>query len=249
MTTNHTAKVISTIQICVSILAVAILSWIGYVMYISDDSLFIILEVVPKLTIVLTALVPSIVLRVKHQSEAVEGALIPLFLLFTTMESFVIVPSFYDYFGTYMVSYFVSVTLMRSIFLSAAVSLFFAAILNLQRDSMAKMSLYITFAILASVLISALIPVDELNPSGNRHNHFFTLCVLTVLILANITYFLAFLKDRESYKIKRFLTFFFISIGQFLIMLSNSFLVTNITGMAMMAVGALMLCLVGPDGY
>ncbi len=249
MTTNHTAKVISTIQICVSILAVAILSWIGYVMYISDDSLFIILEVVPKLTIVLTTLVPAIVLRVKHQSEAVEGALIPLFLLFTTMESLVIVPSFYDYFGTYMVSYYVCVTIMRGIFMSAAVSLFFAAILNLQRDSMSKMSLYISFAILASFLIGFIIPVDELNPSENTHNQFFTVCVLTVLILANITYLLAFLKDRESYKIKRFLTFLFLSIGQFLIMLSNSFLVTNITGMAMMAIGALMLCLVGPDGY
>ena len=70
-----------------------------------------------------------------------------------------------------------------------------------------------------------------------------------MLILANITYFLAFLRDREVYKIKRFLTFLFISIGQFMIMLSNSFLITNIIGMVMMAIGALMLCLVGPDGY
>ena len=223
-----------------SILAVAILSWMGYVMYISDDSLFIFLEVIPKLTIVLTTLVPSIVLRVKHQSEAVEGALIPLFLLFTTMESLVIVPSFYDYFGTYMISYYVSVTIMRGIFLSAAVSLFFAAIINLQRDSM---------SVIASFMVAFLIPVDELNPSGNRHNQFFTMCVLVVLILANITYFLAFLRDREVYKIKRFLTFLFISIGQFMIMLSNSFLITNIIGMVMMAIGALMLCLVGPDGY
>ena len=232
-----------------SILAVAILSWMGYVMYISDDSLFIFLEVIPKLTIVLTTLVPSIVLRVKHQSEAVEGALIPLFLLFTTMESLVIVPSYYDYIGTYMISYYVSVTIMRGIFLSAAVSLFFAAIINLQRDSMSKMSLYITFSVIASFMVAFLIPVDELNPSGNRHNQFFTMCVLVVLILANITYFLAFLRDREVYKIKRFLTFLFISIGQFMIMLSNSFLITNIIGMVMMAIGALMLCLVGPDGY
>ena len=102
MTSNNTTKIISTIQICISILVFVMLALMGYVLFNVGDTIFIYLEIFPKLILVLSALIPSIVLRVRHQSEAVEGALIPMFLLFITMEAFAILPSFYDYYGIYM---------------------------------------------------------------------------------------------------------------------------------------------------
>lgn len=249
MTSNNTTKIISTIQICASIFVVVMLALMGYALYNAKDFVFIFLEILPKLILVLSALIPSIVLRVRHQSEAVEGALIPMFLLFITLEAFTILPAFYDYYGIYIVSYYVSTSLTRGFMLSAAMSLLFGSILNLQSDSIARMNIYVLISVIASFIISFIIPVDELNPEYNYHNTFFTITLLLVIILADITYFLAFLKTREIYKIKRFLTCLFLSIGQFLIILSNSYVITNIVGMVFCLTGALMLCLVSPDGY
>ena len=249
MTSNNTTKIISTIQICISILVFVMLALMGYVLFNVGDTIFIYLEIFPKLILVLSALIPSIVLRVGHQSEAVEGALIPMFLLFITMEAFAILPSFYDYYGIYIISYYISTCITRSFMLSAAMSLLFASILNLQSESISKMNIYVLFGIISSIIISFIMPVDEINPQNNVHTIFFTMTVLIIFILADITYFFAFLKNRESYKIKRFLTLFFLSTGQFLIILSNDYITTNIVGMVLSITGALMLCLVSPDGY
>ncbi len=245
MTSNNTTKIISTIQICISILVFVMLALMGYVLFNVGDTIFIYLEIFPKLILVLSALIPSIVLRVRHQSEAVEGALI----LFITMEAFAILPSFYDYYGIYIISYYISTCITRSFMLSAAMSLLFASILNLQSESISKMNIYVLFGIISSIIISFIMPVDEINPQNNVHTIFFTMTVLIIFILADITYFFAFLKNRESYKIKRFLTLFFLSTGQFLIILSNDYITTNIVGMVLSITGALMLCLVSPDGY
>ena len=249
MTSNNNTKIISTIQICASIFVVVMLALMGYALYTAGDFVFIFLEILPKLILVLSALIPSIVLRVRHQSEAVEGALIPMFLLFITLEAFAIFPAFYDYYGIYIVSNYISTCLTRGFMLSAAMSLFLASILNLQSDSIAKMNIYVFISIIASFSVSFIIPLDELNPEYNYHNSFFMITLLLIIILADITYFLAFLKSREIYKIKRFLTCLFLSVGQFLIILSNSYVVTNIVGMVFCLTGALMLCLVSPDGY
>ena len=249
MTSNSNTKIISTIQLCSSIIVVVILGLMGYALYNAGDYLFIYLEILPKLVLVLSALVPSIVLRVRHQSEAVEGSLIPLFLLFITLETFTILPAFYDYYGIYIVSYYLSSTLTRGFMLSAAMSLLFGSILNLQSDSISRINIYVFISIVASFIVSFIIPVDELNPNKNYHNIFFTITLLILIILANATYLLAFLKTRELYKIKRFLTCFFLSIGQFLILLSNNYAITNIFGMIFCITGAIMLCIVSPDGY
>ena len=182
MTSNSNTKIISTIQLCSSILVVVILGLMGYALYNAGDYLFIYLEILPKLVLVLSALVPSIVLRVRHQSEAVEGSLIPLFLLFITLETFTILPAFYDYYGIYIVSYYLSSTLTRGFMLSAAMSLLFGSILNLQSDSISRINIYVFISIVASFIVSFIIPVDELNPNKNYHNIFFTITLLILII-------------------------------------------------------------------
>ena len=188
MTSNSNTKIISTIQLCSSILVVVILGLMGYALYNAGDYLFIYLEILPKLVLVLSALVPSIVLRVRHQSAAVEGSLIPLFLLFITLETFTILPAFYDYYGIYIVSYYLSSTLTRGFMLSAAMSLLFGSILNLQSDSISRINIYVFISIVASFIVSFIIPVDELNPNKNYHNIFFTITLLILILLANATY-------------------------------------------------------------
>ena len=72
---------------------------------------------------------------------------------------------------------------------------------------------------------------------------------MMVLICAVSTYLVSFISDRESYHLKRFLTFLLLSTGDFLIVTLDGNLTASIVGTLLFTLGAILLSIVSPKGY
>ena len=103
---------------------------------------------------------------------------------------------------------------------------------------------------LISVLIIACIIPSNSNPDiKNVHDSVFNMLVFLILAAAVLTYLVSFIADKETYHLKRFLTFLFLSAGDYLIMTFDGDTAVSLTGTLFFLTGAVMLSAVSPKGY
>lgn len=206
------------------------------------------LDIFPEMVIVLGTLVPSLVLRLKHRSQAPEGSLLPLFLLFLSLQATNMVPTIGWAVGINYFSVSWLTRIERFIMLSTYVILLYASIQNMKNVNTTKQGAYVGLSLAACFVIASIIPSSSVQGAWSRHDAVFWMMVFLVAAAAVLTYLMAFVNDKESYHLNRFLTFLFITAGDLAIMASGS-LSARIAGTSLFAIGVVMLCVVSPKGY
>lgn len=247
MNDKNTSKLISSVQIIVSA-ALAVLITSGMVLA-DGHVLDLVSGIFPEMALTLGTLIPVLILRVKHRSQVPEGYLLPLFLLMISLQSIRILPGILDYSGIKILSTSMIVILERFFFMSSYTVLLFAAIQNMKSMGSSKTGLNITFALVGVFTISYIMPINTSGEQSVFHEAIFNMMVFLVMLCALATYLVCFVSDRESYHIKRFLTFLFFSVGNYLIITCDRNLSASITGTVLFVIGAIMLSAVSPKGY
>ena len=223
MNATRASRLISTIQILVSsILTLMII--IGIFLTYKAGRQYVpgmLMEIYPEMTIILGTLIPVLILRIKHRSQVAEGYLLPSKV--AIMERFF-----------FMASYAV---------------LLFASIQNMKNVSTARTGVNIVFSLIAVFVVAYIIPTSSVDGLDNVHDIVFDMLVLLILLSGVATYLVSFISDRESYHMKRFFTFLFISLGDYLIMIGNGSFSLSLSGTILFVIGAVMLSIVSPKGY
>ena len=251
MNATRTSRLISTIQILVSsVLTVLIV--VGIFLAFDAGAQYVpgmLKEIYPEMTIILGTLIPILILRIKHRSQVAEGYLLPLFLLLLSLQTTRMLPSILAYSGMEMVSPLHITIMERFFFMSTYAVLLFASIQNMKNVNTSKTGLNIVFSLIAVFVVSYIIPTSSVDGLANVHEAVFDMMVLLILLGGVSTYLVSFISDRESYHIKRFFTFLFISLGDYLIMVGDGDFATSLSGTILFLIGAVMLSIVSPKGY
>lgn len=248
MNATRASRLISTIQILVSsILTLMIV--IGIFLTYKAGRQYVpgmLMEIYPEMTIILGTLIPVLILRIKHRSQVAEGYLLPLFLLLLSLQTTRMLPSILDYSGMDIISVAV---MERFFFMASYAVLLFASIQNMKNVSTARTGVNIVFSLIAVFVVAYIIPTSSVDGLDNVHDIVFDMLVLLMLLSGVATYLVSFISDRESYHMKRFFTFLFISLGDYLIMIGNGSFSLSLSGTILFVIGAVMLSIVSPKGY
>ncbi|MCR5731728.1 MAG: hypothetical protein K6G51_02145 [Sphaerochaetaceae bacterium] len=243
-------NLISILQVLSSLL----MSWLlGYTLMSSIDNdlsnhLEILTGFFPLFLLLILTVFPIFILRLKHRVAAAEGPLLPLYLFFITMSSASFLPRIEDYIGITIFSFVFVQRLSFFFLLSTEIVLFFASLVNYDNGKNLKHSnMYTTLGLLTTFVLSATIPLNSNYNVANSHSTGLLFIAIAIMLLALLTYFANFLKDKESYALKRFITFVFLSIGHIVIL--TGIFPFSIFGLILYTVGILMLCFVSPNGY
>lgn len=251
MNATRASRLISTIQILVSsILTLMIV--IGIFLTYKAGRQYVpgmLMEIYPEMTIILGTLIPVLILRIKHRSQVAEGYLLPLFLLLLSLQTTRMLPSILDYSGMDIISYSKVAVMERFFFMASYAVLLFASIQNMKNVSTARTGVNIVFSLIAVFVVAYIIPTSSVDGLNNVHDIVFDMLVLLILLSGVATYLVSFISDRESYHMKRFFTFLFISLGDYLIMIGNGSFSLSLSGTILFVIGAVMLSIVSPKGY
>ena len=251
MNANKASKLLSTIQVLVSsILAAFITTGLVYTgRQGSQAMLRFIMDLFPEISIILGTLVPALVLRIKHRSQVAEGYLLPLFLLFLSLQTSRILPTVASFMDVDYLSYTHMRILSRFLFMSSFTILLYASMLNMKGANTSRTGINVTFSLITVFIISYIIPTNSVPDLPNRHDFIFYFLTSLIAIAALATYFVSFINDKEPYHLKRFFTFLFMSVGDFLIITVDANIVATTIGAVFFIIGAIMLCMVSPKGY
>ena len=251
MNANRTSRIISTIQILVSsLLTVMIITGLVLANQAGPGyAVGLLLGIFPEVALILGSFIPVLILRIKHRSQVAEGYLLPLFLLMLSLQTSRIIPSLMSFSGVAIISMTWIVILQRFFFIGTFTVLLYAAIQNMKNINTSKTGSNVAFSLIAAVVVSYIIPVNSTGIQSPFHDAIFNLLVLMIMLSAVMTYLISFVSDRESYHLKRFLTFLFISMGDFMIIVGDMDLAASAIGTGLFVTGAIMLSVVSPKGY
>ena len=251
MNANRTSRIISTIQILVSsLLTVMIITGLVLANQAGPGyAVGLLLGIFPEVALILGSFIPVLILRIKHRSQVAEGYLLPLFLLLLSLQTTRMLPSILDYSGMDIISYSKVAVMERFFFMASYAVLLFASIQNMKNVSTARTGVNIVFSLTAVFVVAYIIPTSSVDGLDNVHDIVFDMLVLLILLSGVATYLVSFISDRESYHMKRFFTFLFISLGDYLIMIGNGSFSLSLSGTILFVIGAVMLSIVSPKGY
>lgn len=250
MNANKASKAISMIQILVSS-ALTILIIAGLFLAYGTGGRYVGLllsNIFPEMTIILGTLIPVLILRIKHRSQVAEGYLLPLFLLLVSLQTARMLPVIVAYTPLTALSMTWITIFERFFFMGSFTVLLYAAIQNMKNVNTSRTGLNVVFSLVAVFVISYITPVSGTG-AVNYHEYVFNFLVFLILMAGVTTYLVNFISSRESYHLKRFFTFFFISIGDFMIITGDQNLIVSCTGTCFFIIGAAMLSAVSPKGY
>ncbi len=251
MNAAKTSKLLSSIQVLVtSILALFILGGF-YLAYNAgrDNLIAYILNIFPEIAIIFGTLTPALILRIKHRSQVPEGYLLPLFLLFLSLQTTRMMPEIFQYLNISLISIPRLTIAKRFFFMSSYVILLFAAVQNMKNVSTSKTGGYVVISLISVLLIACIMPSNSNQDLHNLHDSVFHMLVFLLLSAAVLTYLVSFISDKETYHLNRFFTFLFLSVGDYLIMTFDGDSAMSLTGTIFFLAGAVMLSAVSPKGY
>ena len=252
MNANKTSRLISTIQFLVSSF-LTILLIAGFILAYTQrgtEGLKLLLgNVFPEIAIILGSFIPVLVLRIKHRSQVAEGYLLPLFLLFLSLQTTRMFPHLLRFSDSNIISYNDITILGRFFFMASYTVLLFASIQNMKNVSTSRTGVNVSFSLVACFIVSYIVPRSSVPFQSGVHETVFNFLVLIILLSAVLTYLVSFLADKETYHLNRFFTFLFISLGDFLIITNQGNQPVLLAGTVLFIIGAVMLSAVSPKGY
>ena len=133
--------------------------------------------------------------------------------------------------------------------MASYVVLLFAATQNMKNINTSKTGGYVVISLISVLIIACIIPSNSNPDIKNVHDSVFNMLVFLILAAAVLTYLVSFIADKETYHLKRFLTFLFLSAGDYLIMTFDGDIAVSLTGTLFFLTGAVMLSAVSPKGY
>ena len=251
MNAAKTAKLLSSIQVLVSSVLALFIAGGLYLAYRagSGNILSYIQNIFPEIAIIFGTLTPALILRIKHRSQVPEGYLLPLFLLLLSLQTTRIMPEIFQYTNISLISLPRLEAGEHFFFMASYVVLLFAATQNMKNINTSKTGGYVVISLISVLIIASIIPSNSNPDIKNVHDSVFNMLVFLILAAAVLTYLVSFIADKETYHLKRFLTFLFLSAGDYLIMTFDGDTAVSLTGTLFFLTGAVMLSAVSPKGY
>lgn len=251
MNAAKTSKLLSSIQVLVSSVLALFIAGGLYLAYRagSGNILSYIQNIFPEIAIIFGTLTPALILRIKHRSQVPEGYLLPLFLLLLSLQTTRIMPEIFQYTNISLISLPRLEAGEHFFFMASYVVLLFAATQNMKNINTSKTGGYVVISLISVLIIACIIPSNSNPDIKNVHDSVFNMLVFLILAAAVLTYLVSFIADKETYHLKRFLTFLFLSAGDYLIMTFDGDIAVSLTGTLFFLTGAVMLSAVSPKGY
>ena len=251
MNAAKTSKLLSSIQVLVSSVLALFIAGGLYLAYKagSGNILSYIQNIFPEIAIIFGTLTPALILRIKHRSQVPEGYLLPLFLLLLSLQTTRIMPEIFQYTNISLISLPRLEAGEHFFFMASYVVLLFAATQNMKNINTSKTGGYVVISLISVLIIACIIPSNSNPDITNVHDSVFNMLVFLILAAAVLTYLVSFIADKETYHLKRFLTFLFLSAGDYLIMTFDGDIAVSLTGTLFFLTGAVMLSAVSPKGY
>ena len=251
MNAAKTSKLLSSIQVLVSSVLALFIAGGLYLAYKagSGNILSYIQNIFPEIAIIFGTLTPALILRIKHRSQVPEGYLLPLFLLLLSLQTTRIMPEIFQYTNISLISLPRLEAGEHFFFMASYVVLLFAATQNMKNINTSKTGGYVVISLISVLIIACIIPSNSNPDIKNVHDSVFNMLVFLILAAAVLTYLVSFIADKETYHLKRFLTFLFLSAGDYLIMTFDGDIAVSLTGTLFFLTGAVMLSAVSPKGY
>ena len=206
-------------------------------------------NILPQNAIIIGTLAPALILRIKHRSQVPEGYLLPLFLLLLSLQTTRMMPEIFQYTNISLISQPRLEAAEHFFFMASYVILLFAATQNMKNINTSKTGGYVVISLISVLIIACVIPSNSNPDIKNVHDSVFNMLVFLILAAAVLTYLVSFIADKETYHLKRFLTFLFLSVGDYMIMTFDGDMAVSITGTVFFLTGAVMLSAVSPKGY
>lgn len=251
MNAAKTSKLLSSIQVLVSSVLALFIAGGLYLAYKagSGNILSYIQNIFPEIAIIFGTLTPALILRIKHRSQVPEGYLLPLFLLLLSLQTTRMMPQIFQYTNISLISLPRLEAGEHFFFMASYVVLLFAATQNMKNINTSKTGGYVVISLISVLIIACIIPSNSNPDIKNVHDSVFNMLVFLILAAAVLTYLVSFIADKETYHLKRFLTFLFLSAGDYLIMTFDGDIAVSLTGTLFFLTGAVMLSAVSPKGY
>lgn len=251
MNAAKTSKLLSSIQVLVSSVLALFIAGGLYLAYRagSGNILSYIQNIFPEIAIIFGTLTPALILRIKHRSQVPEGYLLPLFLLLLSLQTTRMMPEIFQYTNISLISLPRLEAGEHFFFMASYVVLLFAATQNMKNINTSKTGGYVVISLISVLIIACIIPSNSNPDIKNVHDSVFNMLVFLILAAAVLTYLVSFIADKETYHLKRFLTFLFLSAGDYLIMTFDGDIAVSLTGTLFFLTGAVMLSAVSPKGY
>ena len=251
MNAAKTSKLLSSIQVLISSVLALFIAGGLYLAYKagSGNILSYIQNIFPEIAIIFGTLTPALILRIKHRSQVPEGYLLPLFLLLLSLQTTRMMPEIFQYTNISLISLPRLEAGEHFFFMASYVVLLFAATQNMKNINTSKTGGYVVISLISVLIIACIIPSNSNPDIKNVHDSVFNMLVFLILAAAVLTYLVSFIADKETYHLKRFLTFLFLSAGDYLIMTFDGDIAVSLTGTLFFLTGAVMLSAVSPKGY
>ena len=251
MNAAKTSKLLSSIQVLGSSVLALFIAGGFYLAYMAGNGniLSYIQNIFPEIAIIIGTLAPALILRIKHRSQVPEGYLLPLFLLLLSLQTTRMMPEIFQYTNISLISQPRLEAAEHFFFMASYVILLFAATQNMKNINTSKTGGYVVISLISVLIIACIIPSNSNPDIKNVHDSVFNMLVFLILAAAVLTYLVSFIADKETYHLKRFLTFLFLSVGDYLIMTFDGDIAVSITGTVFFLTGAVMLSAVSPKGY
>ncbi len=206
----------------------------------------------PKLLVLIFAIFPHFLIKIRHKSHTQDGEILPLLFLAMTLECFSLIPEYYIETGILLLDPIIVNTLIRLAFLLCPLMFLLSSLLY-QGSSVSKIGQYILIAIIASFLLSyaaphSSSPESAVNSFGSLWDIYFNIASLTISSLAILTFVITMINDKVLHTAKRAIAFILMIIGNWGIFAPTSIVATILLTIVYI-IGVIMMIVTNKDSF
>lgn len=208
------------------------------------------IQISAYLLIILLSFAIQIILRVKHRSHTPEAELLPMLLLFMTMECSMVLPLYFQETGILFFDTNVTNIIIRFSLIGTALIFVYTALLHMGSNITAS---HITISLIAILFLSILAPSSSSQQAavygfGSTYDVYFNFATILLYGAAAVTFIIGAINDKVPHIIIRSLTYILMILGNWGIVADNSYLMTAVCSI-MYAVSAILLIITSKDAF
>ena len=206
----------------------------------------------PKTLVLVCALFPHFLIKIRHKSHSQDGEILPLLFLAMTIECFSLIPDYYMETGILLLDPVLCNTLIRFSFITCPL-MFLITGLIYQGISVSKTGYYTLVAVIAAFLLSyaaphSSSPASAINSFGSVWDSYFNIASILISVLAILTFVLSIINEKVQQTIKRSISFILMIIGNWGIFAPTSLVATIILA-SFFIIGVVMMIVTNKDAF